>query len=231
MSWNENSGNKHDDSVTHEALVRNIAISIWKKVGKHISLEDLVGYGFQGLLEAQRTYKPKEGSKFTTYAYYRIRGAILDGVRKMSWLPKKNVEDLMLRQHMDEVVEAYFNGIEEDGVERTSGEVVVDCMEILETVFVLSLDVLQYRKVMKEKTAEIKYYRHKIYEALKRLPENEKELIRLVYFEGMRLADIARQKGWSRSWATRLHQRAIQSLRKAILSAPKSEGQDTTIIR
>src|SRR6476620_4635476 len=68
--------------------VRSIAGKIKKTVAKEIEFEDLVEYGMIGLLEAADRYDPSHGANFMTFAYYRIRGAIYDGLRGMGWMSR-----------------------------------------------------------------------------------------------------------------------------------------------
>jgi RNA polymerase sigma factor FliA len=68
-----------------QPLVRSLAQKISRKIPMQIEFEDLIAYGQIGLAEAARDFDPQRGIQFSTYAYYRIRGAIYDGVSKMSW--------------------------------------------------------------------------------------------------------------------------------------------------
>jgi RNA polymerase sigma factor for flagellar operon FliA len=68
--------------------VRAIAAVIKEQLPKEIEYDDLVAYGTQGLLEASERYDGRHGASFTTFAYYRVRGAIYDGLRGMGWLPR-----------------------------------------------------------------------------------------------------------------------------------------------
>src|SRR5688572_30076999 len=68
-----------------QGLVRTLAWRIHKKLPPSVDLEDLISYGQVGLAEAARDFDPSLGDHFITYAYYRIRGAILDGLTKLSW--------------------------------------------------------------------------------------------------------------------------------------------------
>ena len=68
--------------TTHGALVRAIAVNIHSKLPVHVELCDLVQEGMRGLIDAARRYDPRRGVAFTTYAKYRVRGAILDGLRQ-----------------------------------------------------------------------------------------------------------------------------------------------------
>ena len=70
--------------VSCQGLVRSLAWKIHCKLPRSVDLEDLVCYGQIGLVEAARDFDSSRGGQFTTYAYYRIRGAILDGMSKMA---------------------------------------------------------------------------------------------------------------------------------------------------
>src|SRR6185436_11369037 len=69
-------------------FVRSIAAKVKEQLPREIEFDDLVSYGMQGLLEAADRYDLQHGCAFTTFAYYRVRGAIFDGLRGMGWLPR-----------------------------------------------------------------------------------------------------------------------------------------------
>src|SRR5256885_17062497 len=71
----------------HLSLVQSIAGKLKRSLGRAIDFEDLVGYGSKGLVEAAERFDPRQGAPFTTFAYYRIRGAMLDGLRTMAGTP------------------------------------------------------------------------------------------------------------------------------------------------
>ena len=68
------------------SFVRSIARQVKKSVSPRIELDDLIAYGMTGLLEAGERFDAKQGANFTTFSYYRIRGAIYDGLRGMGWV-------------------------------------------------------------------------------------------------------------------------------------------------
>src|SRR5437773_10688967 len=70
------------------AYVRAIAAKVKEQLPREIEFDDLVAYGTQGLLEAADRFDGRHGASFTTFAYYRVRGAIFDGLRRMGWLPR-----------------------------------------------------------------------------------------------------------------------------------------------
>src|SRR6185295_10206040 len=69
----------------HLSLVQAIAAKLKRTLGRTIEFDDLVAYGTKGLLEAADRFDPTQGATFTTFAYYRVRGAMLDGLRTMGW--------------------------------------------------------------------------------------------------------------------------------------------------
>src|SRR5262245_66104720 len=83
----------HPDELVfaHQGLVRAIARGIHRSFPSYIDLDDLIGYGQLGLAQAAQDFDPARGIQFSTFAYYRIRGAILDGANQMSWLKRTTV--------------------------------------------------------------------------------------------------------------------------------------------
>src|SRR5262249_29452344 len=85
-------------------FVRSIAAKIKESLPREIEFDDLVAYGMQGLLEAAERYDGRHGTSFTTYAYYRVRGAMFDGLRGMAWLPRSEYA----RQRSEERAAAFL---------------------------------------------------------------------------------------------------------------------------
>ena len=75
-------------------LVEIVARQVGKTIGRGVELDDLLGYGREGLLDAARRFDPARGVPFRAYANYRVRGAIIDGVRTMARLPRRAHERL-----------------------------------------------------------------------------------------------------------------------------------------
>jgi RNA polymerase sigma factor for flagellar operon FliA len=74
--------------VSYSPLVKYVAGKVGSGLPAHIDNEELIGYGLEGLLDALESYRPELGVKFETYALPRIRGEILDGLRKLDWAPR-----------------------------------------------------------------------------------------------------------------------------------------------
>ncbi len=80
--------NQDDLVVQHGALVKRIAYHLMNRLPPSVQAEDLIQAGMIGLLEASRNYDPSQGASFETYAGIRIRGAMLDEIRRSDWTPR-----------------------------------------------------------------------------------------------------------------------------------------------
>jgi RNA polymerase sigma factor for flagellar operon FliA len=77
------------EAQAHRELVERIVRRLQRELDLSCDTDDLRGWGQQGLLEAKQRFDPARGVRFSTFAYYRIRGAVLDGVRKQGWLSRR----------------------------------------------------------------------------------------------------------------------------------------------
>src|SRR5438552_3641082 len=89
------------------SFVRALAAQIKERLPRTIEYEELVSYGTQGLLEAAQRFDPSGGARFATFAYYRIRGAIYDGLRQMGWLSRTQYA----RQRAEERTNSYLASV------------------------------------------------------------------------------------------------------------------------
>ncbi len=224
------------------AYVRAIAARIKEQLPRELEFDDLVAYGTQGLMEAAERFDGKFGASFTTYSYYRIRGAIFDGLRGMGWLPRSEYA----RARFEERAAAYLAnladreaGAQEYGnVGPTLEEDVRELSQALggvATVFVTSLRQEEEESV--EDTAPQAHEQLEQHEArsslratLEGLPEKERRLIELYYFEEKTLEEAGTALGLSKSWASRLHARAVDLL-KATLQRCAPGALDRTVRR
>lgn len=208
----------------HEAFVRNIAGRVRKELDLHCDLEDLVAWGFQGLIEARARFDAGRGVQFGTFAHYRVRGAVIDGVRKMAYLSR--------RAHIArKVAEAADDLLDHEGATRAaSPEVRADVEQTVRAIddvlgkltasFVIA-SVGQDESASAE-PADEQLIRAgesvRVRGAVAKLPEREARVVRGLYFEGRLLDDVAKELGVSKSWASRIHTKAL-ALMKASLSA------------
>jgi RNA polymerase sigma factor for flagellar operon FliA len=206
----------------HEPLVRSIAHRIRAQLELTTALEDLVAYGFRGLLEARERFDPSRGVQFSTFAHYRVRGAILDGVRQMAYLPRRAHQKRKAAEALDWAAEAA-------GVARAaSPEARDDVAATLEAIddilgktcaaFVIAA-VGQSKEDAPpgpEEELLIGEDRERVLGALEVLPERERALIEGYYLNDRTIEEIGREMGITKSWASRLHTRALALLKKAL---------------
>jgi RNA polymerase sigma factor FliA len=209
---------------THLSFVRSIAAKVKEQLPREIEYDDLVAYGTQGLIEAADRYDPIHGTAFSTFSYYRIRGAIYDGLRGMGWLPRGEYA----RWKADERSNAYLQNTadRETGADADGASVEEDVRSIADAlggvaaIFVMALDALPTEPAdtapRAEQIVEDEQQRHVVREALAALPEKERRLLELYYFEDKSLLDAGAALGLSKSWASRLHARAVTLLKEAL---------------
>jgi RNA polymerase sigma factor FliA len=212
---------------THLSFVRSVAAKVKEQLPREIEFDDLVAYGTQGLMEAAERYDPAHGTAFTTFSYYRIRGAIYDGLRGMGWLPRGEYARLrfeeransLLQNATDREVGTAPGDREELGLEDDVRSI-ADALGSVAAIFVLALDALPEEPAdpaaRPEQLVEEQQQRHVVREALASLPEKERRLLELYYFEDKSLLDAGQALGLSKSWASRLHARAVTLLKEAL---------------
>lgn len=202
----------------YRALVRSIAMKVRARYDLEVDLEDLMADGFTGLIEAKSRFDPGRGVQFNTYAYYRIRGAILDGVRKHSFLPRRAYEQLRAAEAALSLGEAVGEARAADPGSRTDVSKTVEALH--QTISRLSASFVIASLGQDEsshESAEEMLLRGesavRVRQALEQLPEREQALLKGHYLEGRRFDLVAKELGISKSWASRLHTKALDRLR------------------
>jgi RNA polymerase sigma factor for flagellar operon FliA len=216
--------------LEYVGLVKIVAGKLSMYLGYNVEYDDLVGYGTFGLIDAIDKFDYDKGVKFETYASLRIRGAILDQVRKMDWIPRT------LRQKQKKLDAAYLKIEAETGRMATEEEVAKEleistdelltlqsqaqisalvsldeCMEAGEPqveVTQTSEDYVQPERIMERR--ELKEI---LTRTLKELTEKEQKVIFLYYFEELTLKEISAVLGVTESRISQLHTKALQKMR------------------
>ena len=99
----------------NQGLVRSLAKRIHRGLPSYVELEDLVAYGQMGLAEAAKSFDATRGHQFSTFAYYRIRGAIYDGLGKMNWFNRSQYEQARSQQLASDVLTVEADAQSEPG--------------------------------------------------------------------------------------------------------------------
>ncbi len=206
-----------------QGLVRSLAVGIHRKLPPTVDLDDLIAYGQVGLVEAAREFDPNRGNRFSTYAYYRIRGAIYDGLSKMTWFGRNEQNQIHCEQRSNEVLAE-----EAEAAPGAPGDLETDLRwfgrvtRALAVVYLASnleagggseAEILVDPAMPTAASVAIReeIYR-KLHELIDALPSDAAALIRATYFEGLTLQEAGRRIGVSKSWASRLHAKALQRL-------------------
>lgn len=222
----------------HLHLVKYIAGRLVVHLPAMVELDDLISYGVFGLLDAIEKFDYSRGVKFETYAYTRIRGAILDGLRAMDWVPQS------LRKRAKEVETAYWQLYHRDGQAPTD-QAVAEALGMAKTEFdelsrrlstttVLSLDdifgtgddsdgSLSLRDLLADPQSpdplaavEVTEAHRRLAAAIAALPERDQLIISLYYYEGLTVKEIAEVLSLSASRISQIHTRAILRLRGSL---------------
>lgn len=229
----------HDSEIREQLiteyaqLVKLVAGRMNMYLGYNVEYDDLVGYGVFGLIDAIDKFDFGKNVKFETYASLRIRGAILDQIRKMDWIPRS------LRQKQKKIDTAMAK------IEAETGKVVTD--ELLAAELGISIDELsEWQGQMKssnlisldeyteagseikmenvgkshfdqpESVVEKEETKKKLVEAIDTLTEKERRVIVLYYYEDMTLKEISMTLEVSESRVSQLHTKALNKMKKVM---------------
>lgn len=199
----------------YRGLVERIARSVQVELHMRREVEDLVGFGMVGLLEARSRYDASRGVQFNTFAYYRIRGAILDGISKMAYLPRRAVRQARALSLLDAESEHAGTVRAQAGTSGDPKEAAIDALSM-----VLSRAATAYSLALMTPTTpdpEVDASNQQAIVAMRKateaLPEREQTLLRHHYMEEHSLDAIGKDLGLSKSWMSRLHAKALDQLR------------------
>src|SRR3954470_7299495 len=130
----------------HLSLVQAIAAKLKRTLGRTIEFEDLVAYGTKGLLEAADRFDPAQGASFTTFAYYRVRGAMLDGLRTMGWYSRADYARYRAEERANEYLQNQSDregATKDDGGKTESAEALEGIGKILSGVAAIHITSLE----------------------------------------------------------------------------------------
>jgi RNA polymerase sigma factor FliA len=216
-------------------LVHRVVKHLASSLPSFIQTDELVSLGILGLLEAVKRYQEDEGVKFETFAVWRIRGAILDGLRENDWIPRQ------LRKQAREIERAYavvegregraakdeeiceYLGISREELHRRLAEIEAGTIISLDHTTSTDSDETSLLHMIADPQAADPYDEARRKEvariltsAIERLPEKEKLVISLYYYEELTLREIADVLELTPSRISQLHTKAICRLRGAL---------------
>jgi len=212
-------------------LVDVIARKVRRTVGSSAELDELVSFGREGLLDAARRYDPERGVPFRAYASFRVRGAIIDGIRANARLPRRvhdRLRALSSAQHVSEgAAEDVLSGNIPPGTPSDAERALDAHLAAMATAMVVGLvcetahgEDGELTSVDDRASPEEAFVEAEtlsvVRAAIEELPPEEAMLVRRHYLEGERFDHVAQELGLSKSWASRLHTRAIARLSKRL---------------
>jgi RNA polymerase sigma factor for flagellar operon FliA len=204
----------------YRPLVYSIVVKLRARYDLTNDLDDLMAEGYRGLLEARDRYDPSRGVQFNTFAYYRIRGAIIDGVRKSAYVSRRAYTQLRAAEAALAIGEEVGEKRAADPAARAdvarTTEALHDTLTKLTAGFLLASIGQDEEPETPEELLLNEETRTRVQGALASLPERELALVQGFYFDGRRFDEVAEELGISKSWASRLHTKALERLKEAL---------------
>jgi RNA polymerase sigma factor FliA len=221
----------------HVPLVRNVVGRVAMTLPPHVDGEDLYSAGLTGLLSAVRQYNPTAGTSFETYARLRIRGAILDELRRMDWVPRSvHTKARKVQGVMNEIEQKKGRPATESEMATTLKITIPEYREWLEEIRPASFVCLdaafghdqddsgsQYDSMADQRQEDPcdgtsrREVARVISDRLQELPEMQRKVLALYYFEDMRLREIAEAFGLTESRICQIHAQAILTIKSSLL--------------
>ncbi|MDQ2983222.1 MAG: RNA polymerase sigma factor WhiG [Actinomycetota bacterium] len=231
--------------LTYAPLVKYVAGRVGSGLPSHVDESDLVQYGLLGLIGAIERYDPGRDIKFETYAIARIKGSIIDELRAMDWVPRSvrarardieraigELESKLGRAPSDEEVSSKL-GLTEAELDDTLAEIGRSSIAALDELWTISssggdqvalIDTIEDKEGPEPQSAlaetELK---EALGEAIARLPEREKLVVTLYYYEELTLREIGEVLGVTESRVSQLHTKAILRLKARLAGSPARE--------
>lgn len=208
------------------SLVKLVAGRLAMSLPQHVDKDDLISNGFFGLLDAIEKYDPSRGIKFETYAVVRIRGAMLDAIRSQDWVPTS------VRQKAKQYEQAIAQLENQLGRSATDEEIAMELgissAELYTLINQLNAStIIPLEDFTKTETSsnhlvnpsehiEIEEVKQTLSKAIDKLPEKEKIVVSLYYYEGLTLKEISLILKLSEARISQLHTKSIFRLRGAL---------------
>lgn len=222
--------------MDYAPLIRFVAQRIAARLPSNIDIDDLISAGVIGLMDAIEKYDPSRDNKFKTYAEFRIRGAILDELRSQDWVPR-SVRDKAKRieKTYAELEQKFGRAVSDQEISTALGVSLEEYHEMVakvKAVTLLSIDELsgpnqQDKKSLLECLENVssknpftqlksKGVRELLIKNIEDLPEKQKLVLSLYYYEDLNLKEIGKILEVTESRVSQLHTQAVEKLRSRL---------------
>lgn len=222
----------------HLRLVRSVVDRMKASLPSHIEVDDLYSVGVTGLIHAVRKFDPAQGTPFASFASMRIRGAVLDELRRMDWMSRssrskaKRLTDVIaeleqrLGREATEIEVAQELSMTAEEYAELLDEVRPICHVELDGTYAEDDDESSLHDIIADETQQNasdllqrKELIQMVIGRLERMPDMQKKVLAMYYFENLRLAEIAAVFGVTESRICQIHSQAVLGLRTYIKSA------------
>jgi len=231
--------------IYYSPFVKYVAGRVLAGLPRHFDEEDLVSYGIIGLIDAIERFEPDRNLRFETYAIPRIKGAIIDELRSIDWVPRsvrtkaRAVEQAFT--HLEGTLRRTPNESEVAAeLEMTVGEF-HKALRKISSVGMMALDEVlrggerSERSTLGETlpdggrgpvdTFEAKEAKEALVQAVDGMPEREKTVLMMYYYDGLTLTEIGDVLGVTESRVCQIHTKALRQLRSKLADRPESTGR------
>jgi RNA polymerase sigma factor FliA len=221
--------------VAYSPMVKFVAGRLGAGLPSHVDDADLISYGLMGLIGAIERFEPERGIKFETFAMTRIRGAIIDELRSLDWVPRSvrsraretqaKLEHELQRAPSEAELAAQL-GISEDELQTSLLEIANSSVYALDELWTVSdssgdqvslLDTISDPRADDPQEAlassEVK---DRLTDAISSLPEREQLVVALYYYENLTLREIGEVLGVTESRVSQLHTKAVMRLKSGL---------------
>lgn len=239
-TYQENLDSKSQENLVKQYmyLVEQMATSMSLSIPKRIiPKEDLMGLGYIGLIEAIKKFDYKKGFQFETYGLWRIKGAMLDGIRQLDWVPRgirekakklnsayRNLEQSLMRSPTEEELSQYLN-LSLDEVDQAMAALSISTLLSLNAPINVNeeegkqqtrLEMIEDENLISQETQMQKIeFRKMIAACIDQLPEKERLVISLFYYEGLTQVEIADVMNLTKGRISQIHSKAILRIRQS----------------
>jgi RNA polymerase sigma factor for flagellar operon FliA len=208
----------------HLDYAKALALKIAVKLPDHVDRDELIAYAQLGLTQAAHRYRPDCGAAFSTFSYYRIRGAVFDGIRKATWMPPASLPGVQRDQIVDDLLEEGTIGGDPAATLDAVAEQFRRSIRALGAVFTFSQlsdsddDETPEPAAEGDDTAELE--RQEMLErlriALAALDAAERQLVEDLYIRGKSMGELAAETGINKSTICRRHAKLVERLRELL---------------
>jgi RNA polymerase sigma factor for flagellar operon FliA len=233
--------------IYYSPFVKYVAGRVLSGLPRHFDEEDLVSYGIIGLIDAIERFEPDRNLRFETYAIPRIKGAIIDELRSIDWVPRSVRTKARAVEQAFTHLEATLHRTPDEAEVAAELEMTVaelhKALRKISTVGMMALDEVLRGGERSERSTlgetlpdrshgpvdmfEAKESKEALVSAVDGMPERERTVLMMYYYDGLTLTEIGDVLGVTESRVCQIHTKALRQLRSKLADRPESADQRT----